>query len=570
MFKRILAVMLALAVSGSLVSCGNKDNSGSSNSGSAGDSSMTESTQSNEADAGESEANQAITTEDIEKQLDGLTITWYTHYDWATDYEWGTSPTTTWMKDNLGVNVEFILSNGAAEQKLTTMIASNSLPDLITLDRGPTTEQLSDGGALIPLNEYIEKYPNLKYWAGETVLGALKDENGDIYGVPSWYTNEKWPLGNEGIVVNRKYYNLEQPSLTSMDELHDYLVTLKEKYPDIQPLTLGAGMEALPVFYTMFAEGYDRYAAGNGFYRDGDVLKNIFEQDAYQEALLTLNSFYREGLISSDDVSMLSEQYKEKANNGQYGVMFTLDALGGTNNLDYAYRAIDADGGYMGIDPPVKAGLDPDKVTYSSYSAVGWNWTVITQACKEPERAYAFLDWMTSDVGYMTCFYGPEGQYWNRDSSMEYKDEIIYPLNDLYHETKQNNPEKFTEERVGFFNPVANGAYGSCVSDYEWSIEEVAEGARFEGDEAPRIRAHAYNTDEYLNIIPDPASDAGIIYTSVMEMIKQQNIKVVLAESEEAAKAEIQKAIDDAQTLNYQVALDAMTQQWQTNLANMK
>lgn len=506
----------------------------------------------------------------LKEYFNGLTIKWYTHYDWATDNEWGTYPTTKWIQDNLGVTVEWISSGGAAEQKLTTMIATNDLPDVITLDRGPTTDQLAKGGVLIPLNEYVEKFPTLEYWATEKVIGILKDEDGNFYGVPSWYTNEKWPLGNEGVVVNRKLYDLEgQPELKTMDDLYAYLLTLKEKYPDIQPMTLDSSIKGLPVFYTMFAEDTDRYAATIGVYQDGDQLKNIFESPAYQEALLTLNKFYREGLMSSDDINMLAEQYKEKGNNGRFGVMFTADALGGTTQMDAAFRAIDPDGGYFAISPPAKAGLDPEKIKFASYSAAGWNWSAITTTCKDPERTYAFLDWLTSDVGYMTCFYGPEGQYWNIDVTMEHKGETIYPLNDHYYDVKANNPDLFNEERVNFFNPVPNGAYGSCNSDYEWSIEEVADGARFEGREAQLTRAHAYNTDEYTNIIPDPTIDAGIVYKSVEEMIKQQNAKVILADSEEAAQAEIQKAIDDAQKLNYQTALTYMTERWQNNLRNM-
>lgn len=559
MLKKVMATALAAGLLVSMASCG-AEGANPAESKTAGD----------PAQKPESAAATPLTTADVEKQLDGLTVSWYTHYDWATDYEWGTSPTTKWIQDNLGVTVNWIVSGGAAEQKLTTMIASNELPDLITLDRGPATNQLSQGGALIPLNEYAEKYPNLKYWATEKVMGSLKDDSGNIYGVPSWYTNEKWPLGNEGIVLNRKYYDLEgRPSVKNMDELYGYLKTLKEKYPEIQPLTLGQSIEALTVFYTLFEEGVDRDAALKGFYKDGDQLKNIFEQESYREALLTLNKFYREGLISSDDVNMLSEQYKEKGNNGKFGVMVAIDALGGTTSLDAAYRAIDPDGGYFSIEPPAKTGLDPKNIKFASYSAIGWNWTAITTTCKEPERAYALLDWLTSDVGYMTCFYGPEGQYWNKDVTKTHKDETIYTLNDTYYETKKSNPDKFVEERVGRFNPVANGAYGSCISDYEWSIEKIQEGARFEGAEAQLSRAHAYNTDEYINIIPDPTTEEGIVYTSVLEMIKQQNTKVLLAKDEAAATAELDKAVQDAQTLNYAAALDYMTERWQNNLSNM-
>ena len=107
---------------------------------------------------------------------------------------------------------------------------------------------------LVPLDEYIEKYPNLKEWAGESTLNMLRAEDGKLYGFPNWYTSQ--PNGNTGYVVNEKIYKeLGSPKLETTDDLYAYLKQVKEKYPNIVPYEPGQG-DGLDILYSAFAEDH--------------------------------------------------------------------------------------------------------------------------------------------------------------------------------------------------------------------------------------------------------------------------------------------------------------------------
>jgi putative aldouronate transport system substrate-binding protein len=493
------------------------------------------------------------------KDFKDLEVSWYIHYDWAGDSGWGSDLTTKYIQDTYGVKVKWVTSGGAAKQKLATMIASNELPDVITLDRGADTDQLVKAGILVALDDYVKKYPNLMKWATPKVINALRSpEDNKFYGVPNWYTNEQNPLGNQGIVLNQKYYKeMGSPKIDNLDDLYKYMNDLKAKYSDVTPMSFGPGFNGGTVFYTLFGEGRDRDAAGRFFYKAGNELKSVFEDPAYQEYLLFANKLYREGLISSEDFTMKGEQWNQKAHTGKIGIYSAQDALGTTRELDKNYRANDPQGGYAQIEPPAKAGLDKSKITVSSYGAVGWNHSVITKSAKDPEKIFAFLDWLTGEDGSMVTNYGPKGLYW--DETMEYKGEKINLLNDKW----KNRVEK---DGVGGFNWVANGAWASIASAYDWEKNPVAEGVWDNGKEARLSRKYAFNTDQYLNIAPNPTTEEGIIYQSVRDELSKYVAKVVLAKTEEDAKKEIDAANANAKKLGYDKVLKIMTENWQKNL----
>lgn len=88
-----------------------------------------------------------------------VTFTQYVNYDWYTAPTWIERPHAEWITQNLGVEVVPVQSNGAAAQKLNSMIVANELPDAIVLERGKDVERLVEAGRLVALDPYLEKYP---------------------------------------------------------------------------------------------------------------------------------------------------------------------------------------------------------------------------------------------------------------------------------------------------------------------------------------------------------------------------------------------------------------------------
>ncbi|MCJ8010121.1 extracellular solute-binding protein, partial [Lederbergia wuyishanensis] len=186
----------------------------------------------------------------------------------------------------------------------------NELPDVIWLDRNADLDRLREADMLVPLDEYIDKYPNIKEWVGESTLNMLRAEDGHVYAIPNWYTTQ--PNGNTGYVVNDKIYKeLGSPKLETTDDLYAYLKQVKEKYPDVIPFEAGQG-DGLDVIYSAFGEVHPNLFMSNHFVPDGDKLSSIFTDPVFRDAMVYMNKLYRERLLDQDTLTQTLDQVKEK------------------------------------------------------------------------------------------------------------------------------------------------------------------------------------------------------------------------------------------------------------------
>ena len=71
------------------------------------------------------------------------------------------------------------LTGQTAQEAVGTLIAGGEYPDFI--DGGDGMVQLYDAGALVPLDEYIDKYPNIKEFLTEEEWDRLRQDDGHIY-----------------------------------------------------------------------------------------------------------------------------------------------------------------------------------------------------------------------------------------------------------------------------------------------------------------------------------------------------------------------------------------------------
>ena len=64
-----------------------------------------------------------------------ITLDWYINYSWYTSM-WDTGEFSQYIENKTGVKVNFIVPSGNEAEKLNTMIAGDTLPDIITLEAG--------------------------------------------------------------------------------------------------------------------------------------------------------------------------------------------------------------------------------------------------------------------------------------------------------------------------------------------------------------------------------------------------------------------------------------------------
>jgi putative aldouronate transport system substrate-binding protein len=493
-----------------------------------------------------------------------LKFTFFGNYDWYTMPEWGADDASAWIRTHKLVQVKAINSGGNSEQKLSSLIESGDLPDVIWMERGAAVEKLRAAGKLVPFDNYLDKYTNLKEWLGEAGLNMLRSPDGLIYQFPNWYTNQ--PNGNAGYVLNKKIYEaLGMPKLETTDDLYAYLKLVKNTYPGIIPFEPGLAKDGhgIGVLITAFAENYSKDQLSIRGVKNGDELTSIFKDPTFREGLLYGSKLFREKLMAQDAFTQTKERLKEKVLSGEVAVFAAASPTELAQEGHVALTKKDKDAGYMMIWPIHKPGLDKDKITVGTYTQLGWNVSVITEEAKDPEKIFAFLDWYTGPEGQRILMWGPEGKYWDG--------------------VEPDGTPKFTKA----YTEDAEGLteLQSKTIDLMWNGNTVyvdRSKAKYESTLPPEQRNWSTNVQyeitwktqadgtEFLNLSPDPDSELGMIDQRVADIYAQTVVKVILAGSDEQALQILDQADLRARDAGYELLLEYKTQRWQGNLAKLK
>ncbi|SDD18189.1 ABC-type glycerol-3-phosphate transport system, substrate-binding protein [Paenibacillus sp. UNCCL117] len=488
----------------------------------------------------------------------------YGNYGWYTMPVWGKDLFSKAVQEKLKLNITAINSGGNQEAKLNTMIVGGDLPDVIWGDR-PDFDRLIANGALVPLDPYLDKYPNLKKWAGDEILNMLRYKDGKLYLFPNWYTNK--PTGNAGYVVNKKIYNeLGKPKLETLDDLYSYLKLVKEKYPNVIPLEPGQAKDGkgVDILYSAFAENNPASYAGTlrAVPKDGKFT-SLFADPVYKEAMVFVNKLHREKLMTQDALTQTVDQVREKINTGRVAVYVDVTAIEYASKGHALLSKDDPNAGYFMIWPIHKAGLDKNKITVAHYDRLGWNAAAITTKAKDPEKIFAVLDWMTSPEGMREIVWGPEGMYWQGVDS----------------EGLPNLTDKFfaePEERMKNMNAtndlqfVGNATYNDKIKvKAELSLPEEKRSWETKYQDSITWKTHLDLT-AMRGIEPPKDSPEGVIRERWIELYKKVRGQAMLAGSEQEVIAIIEKGEKDAQALGVGKLLDYLTAKWKENEAKMK
>jgi len=492
-----------------------------------------------------------------------LRFTFYGHYDWYTMPNWGEDLATKWIQENKKVTVEPISSGGNAKQKLNTMIVSGELPDVIWLERGADVEKLRSAGMLVPFDDYLDKYPNLKKWAGESTLDMLRSPDGKLYQFPNWYTTQ--PNGNAGYLVNKKIYNeLGAPPLETTDDLYAYLKMVKEKFPDIVPFEVGQSAAGVEVLTTAFGENHPATFNAMMAVPNGNELTSIFTDPVYREGIQFANKLYQERLMTQDAFTQKLEQVEQKVRNGQIAVYAASSPTeyGAIGNA--LLSAEDPEAGYIMVWPFHKKGLDKTKIFPGDYKQQGWNVNVITQSAKDPEAIFAFLDWMTGPEGQRVIMWGPEGLYWEGTDAEE------APLFTEKYTSDPKGRDELMNATVNF-QWVGNTVYvDNSKMKFESTLPPEKQNweSRWQSEITWKTQ---YNTTEFTNLDPAGDTDEGIIAQSVLDIYSKAMASAIMnAKSAEDVNAILDQAEADAQKAGYAKLLKYKTERWQENLSKLK
>jgi ABC-type glycerol-3-phosphate transport system substrate-binding protein len=494
-----------------------------------------------------------------------LQFTFFGNYDWYTMQPWGEDPATKWIEDNKNVKVDAVPSGGASQQKFNTMLASDQLPDVIFTDRGPDVERLRRAGKLVPLDPYLEKFPNLKKWASSDALNLLRSDDGKLYQFPNWYTTT--PTGNGGYIVNDKIYReFGSPKLETFTDLYAYLAKVKDKHPELIPFEVSIQAQGVDILYSGFANDHPLINISNaeGIFAvpDGNRFTSIFTDPVYKEAMQFASKLYREKLVPQDALTQTLDQVREKVAAGKVAIAASFNVIDLTTRGNAVLKEKDPNAGYSIIWPLHKEGVDKNKVWPTQYDSLGWNVNVITTNAKNPEGIYAYLDWLTGEEGQRIITWGPEGLYWQGtdekgapkfsrkffEDGKEYN--RLYGIWDSF--TWVGNTNFQTEIEDSIFKQYPSGREN-------WAA--VAKNTV--------TRKTSFNATPYINLEPQPESEEGLISQKIKDIYKDTRARMLYAKNDEEIAALLEKAEKDSEKAGYSRLLAYKTNRWQQNLKKL-
>lgn len=180
------------------------------------------------------------------------------------------------IAEKTGVKVkETWLTGQTAQEAVGTLIAGGEYPDFI--DGGDGCAQLYDAGALVALDDYIDKYPNIKEFLTEQEWDKLRQEDGHIYWINQFgniYGEEKATTHNDEAfwIQTRVLEWAGYPEVHTMDQYFDLI----ERYNEANP-TMEDGTANIP--YTILCDDWRYFCLENapefldGYPNDGSCIE---------------------------------------------------------------------------------------------------------------------------------------------------------------------------------------------------------------------------------------------------------------------------------------------------------
>ena len=328
------------------------------------------------------------------------------------------------IKEITGVTLKISHPVAGDTQSIPLMIASGDYPDLI-FAKGDTGK-LIDAGAIIPLDDYIDKKgANLKTLYGDQIERLrYSEKDPSIYTVGTYGVETKIyaPDGTMQI-QNAVLKDLGYPEIKTLKDYENAIRTYKEKYPEINgQKTIGMSLMASDWRWLITCGNIAGAVAGipddGQFKIDDETQEAIYKYQLpeVKEYFKWLNHMNAEGLLDPESFTQKEDTYKSKLAQGT--VLGITDAKW---DYDSSMKSLIAAGTPERTFAPLSVTLNENvkDQTMKDYGFGGGWGVAISSTSKNQERAFQFLDWLASDEAQVLLNWGIEGKHYTVHSHRE-------------------------------------------------------------------------------------------------------------------------------------------------------
>ncbi|MDD3409569.1 MAG: extracellular solute-binding protein [Eubacteriales bacterium] len=475
------------------------------------------------------------------QKTDPTQLSYYVNFAWfGLNYD---DPTAQKMTERTGVSLEFTKPVADDGQKLNMMIAGNTLPDIMTLDRNdPAIKTMIDAGMLYSIDELIEQYaPQMKEILPKELLENYKAEDGKTYVLTTWVQGEAWQKAalkyNQMIGTNQYVWAVRQdyfeeigsPEIKTADDFTAALEKMAANHPD--KLAFYCADNAMAA--NTFASQADLHNVGIQFGLSGSIsvldgqAKWAARDPKFLEGVKFLNTLAAKGLLTKDCFIDSKDVQNARLLNGEV----------------IAFSSTISDLAKIPADNPETTyiAVGPLESYQQTRTGAGWLATVVPKTCKDPERAILYLEYCASVQGHADASWGVEGDTYSGD--------VVNGPHWTIVDGKPVMLADYMAVKNADWSGVAAqnglGEYWFVCNEMLWNLAQW--------DASNEVMA-AYN-EVYGPLVqfkpeldiaaPSTTSDEGITLQKAKSLLQEYSVKLVFEENPEATYNEFIAKLDD-------------------------
>lgn len=396
--KKILALLLALAMLVTLYAgCGSNDNQSST------PASQPQSSKAGSEPDASSAANEDDGTVHPLRIVQPGTL--------PAEYDKGIAAVNEKLKAD-GVNVEVSVQRipwDSYEEKLNLMLTTGEDFEMLhVMNDVKTLASIAGMGALLPLDDYLEKYPELvaKFTDNEW-RGTMYD--GKYYAVPDAWMNMD---GYHTFVTYRQdvaeAIGYDSFPTGSVDEVLDFMKKSQDYILEETGVKAYHWMHQNNDTAHWLHRSYDTYpfyvenSLGLVLARQDGTIDSFYESEEFKQDCDTYYKMYQEGLIDPD---ILNADSQVKYTQELLGAFLPSPTFGISDEPNIQKQS--------GIDVVVRSaaafGTDKPDMVFSYLQ----NMNAVSSTAEDPESTLQFLNWLYSDKANHDLFhYGIEGEHY--------------------------------------------------------------------------------------------------------------------------------------------------------------
>ncbi len=333
------------------------------------------------------------------------------------------------------------LTGQTSEEAVGMLIASGEYPDFINW-----TPQLQDAGAVVAIDEYFDKFPNIKNFWSESQWNTLRQADGHIYSIPQFGNiNEKLmdtAQGGEAFWIQTRVLKWAgYPVIETLDQLFDLLGNYYAANPTMEDGTPVIPFEILAYdWYYFCLENPPQFL--DGYPNNGRCIVDpetflVSDYNITPTAVRyfkKLNEEYKKGIVDPEFMTMNHDQFLEKISSGR--VLCMVEQKWDFQTAEDAIKTQKLNGcTYIPLGITIDPGMK-EMYYAANEAAVLSGGLAITTSCKDVEGALKFVNdlldpeiitlrsWGVKDVDYKV---GDDGLFYReqamRDNAVnaEYK-----------------------------------------------------------------------------------------------------------------------------------------------------